>query len=155
LSFAESQKIGVSYQILFNTIAPEEMQIDVVKQGWKATESAVKKIVDTAGSVRSKTIILVVPHFLQLRPEVESIARELAYPIEVDYGELRIEKMGRELGVPVVKLKDVFEQELDVVLPYVDGHFNRAAHRRVGDHLADEIVRNFPEFFSRTGGPAK
>ncbi|MCB0207985.1 MAG: SGNH/GDSL hydrolase family protein [Anaerolineae bacterium] len=138
------------YYYLFNTFTPPEHQLDIVKEGWQATEQAISQIIKTAQDNRSKTLILVVPHTQQLSPFISQWKQDLPYPIDPKYAEDRIQAYVQPYDVPVIRLIDSFEGNHNVVQPYLEGHFNIETHTLVAKMLASTIVQRFPESFSQS-----
>lgn len=147
LGFTQDYKQPSRHLFVYNTFAQPDHQLDLIKEGWEATDQAIIKIITTAQANQAKPIILVIPHLKQLDPVVDRWVPNLPFPVDPKYAESRIQQTVQPYDVPVIGLIDTFENNMDIVNPYLEGHFNAETHILVGDILAGEIVKQFPEYF--------
>jgi len=134
--------------LLFNTFAEPEHQLAMVREGWRATEVAITNIQAITSANDTELIILVVPHENQLPPRVESISKRLNFDIDPLYAEKRIAQLVKGDHVSVIGLVDSFRTHSDVVIPYLEGHFNLATHDLVAGILERSIRQVFSSSFA-------
>lgn len=133
---------------LLNTFAPPEFQLDMVREGWSATEAALSRIVDTTNRIDAELLVLIVPnapHYQDI--PVRHWKERVSFPFGPYYAEHRIQNLLAPEGVPVVALIDEFKRSQSTVIPPLRGHFNVATHALVADALSVEIKKLRPSDF--------
>lgn len=136
--------------ILFNTFAAEKDQLEMIRQGWAATEAAIDRVHETVVGGGARLMVMVVPHPHQLKHRFPKRQENLPYVADPRYAETRLRRHLGDRAASFVELVDLFEANLPVVLPYVDGHLRVSAHQLVADVLAAEVARLFPNRFHRS-----
>ncbi len=135
--------------ILFNTFAAEEDQLEMIREGWAATEAAIDRVHATTAQGDARLMVVVIPHAHQLKHKFPKRQEHLPFVADPRYAEARLRRHLDDRAASFVELVDVFEADLRAVLPYVDGHLRVGAHELVADLLAAEVVRLFPDRFDR------
>lgn len=134
--------------ILMNTFADDEQQLDMIRLGWGATEAAMLAIGGHCRALGAELVIVVVPHARQLEPVHSRISGQLPFPYDPHSAELRIARLMGEQAV-VIPLITLFEQHFRRVYPYLQGHFNPAAHALLAEILDERVAE-----LVATEGPA-
>ncbi|MDY6971274.1 MAG: hypothetical protein SV775_02985 [Thermodesulfobacteriota bacterium] len=145
ISFYDYQLYSAAASILSNTFAEPEYQFPFIREGWKVTDHAIRKIVSVAEDVGIPVIVLVFPSEIQFPPKYAICLNELPFPIDRYYPGRRIADLLRSYNVPVLTFIDRFEESLYEVTPFIDGHFNAAAHEIVANILAEVVGEVLPE----------
>jgi hypothetical protein len=124
------------------TYAPTNQQVAPINQGWSTTEKVIKKISDLANQRNIKLIAMVVPfEFAIGNANWASFCDDKSAGVQLikDYPEERLDVLFNRIRIPSVLLLNKFEKQADEVLPYVDGHLNRAGHKLAAKELYEEI----------------
>ncbi|MEM1177512.1 MAG: hypothetical protein AAGM22_04155 [Acidobacteriota bacterium] len=125
---------------LLNTFTVRPEQFDIIKVGWDATDIAIRRFAKLAEGRGAELLVLVTPHNSQILPEVVDFKKNVPFNINRHYAEMRIRNLVEDLDhVTVIEMVKLFEDNRSVVLPFVQGHFNRPTHELVADRLAQAI----------------
>ncbi|MEO1367281.1 MAG: hypothetical protein AAFX50_08885, partial [Acidobacteriota bacterium] len=125
---------------LMNTFTVRPEQFDVIKVGWDATDIAIRRFAKLVDGRGAKLLVLVTPHSSQILPEVVEFQKRVPFRINRHYAEKRIQNLLADMDhVTVVDMVQFFEDHREIVLPYLQGHFNRPTHGLVADRLAEAI----------------
>lgn len=127
--------------IMMNSLAPPGQQMAVIRDGWAATEAAIRRIGAIARAEEAKFMALVIPHVRLLDGSLQDLRSRVPYRIDQRYPEERISAVLADSAVPVIELADVFENNLEVVLPIPAGHLNRATHALMAEILLPEVEK--------------
>lgn len=130
--------------LLFNSLSYDPEQFELVRQGWKATDMSVRRMVNLSKARKAEMLVMVVPHLEQLKPHTAKL-KKLPFKVHPTYGERRLRKLLEKDDVPVLGLVDTFEAHIDTVAPYLEGHFNRPTHHLVAELLEQEVLRLFAD----------
>jgi len=127
---------------LLYTYVSDQDQPEVISQGWKITEKILEKMALLCRERNIQFIPIVVPFEACVRPQSwRKFASGYSSPKMIpDYPERRLGSFFDHLGVPGVLLKEPFEQNSDVVLPYIGGHFNSEGHRVTCEAIYSKMV---------------
>ena len=131
--------------LLFNALTYDPEQFELVRQGWKATDMSVRRIANLSKRRKAKMMVVVIPHIDQLAPHNEKL-KKLPFTVRPTYAEDRLAKLlEKETEIPVVPLVEPLEANMDIVWPYLEGHFNRPTHHLVAELLEQEVLKLFPD----------
>ncbi|HSE40300.1 MAG TPA: hypothetical protein VLH08_05995, partial [Acidobacteriota bacterium] len=131
-------KAGFKVHPELYTYAQPDKQIVPITNGWNITESIIEKMKRLTKQRHIKLIAMIVPfEFCIGDSNWNAFRADEASGLELinDYPEKRLVVFLNRMNIPSVVLLDVFEKHADEVLPYVDGHLNRAGHRIAADEL--------------------
>ncbi|RZB38074.1 MAG: hypothetical protein SRB2_00420 [Desulfobacteraceae bacterium Eth-SRB2] len=145
VSLYDSPLYSALASILLNTFAEPKYQLPFIRDGWEATDHAIKQIYVIAEKARIPIIVLVFPGELELSPKYAKWRNRFPFPVNRHYPGQRIAAVLRPYNVPLLTFIDTFEECPDKVIPYIDGHFNAAAHEIVANLLVNVIRNVLPE----------
>jgi hypothetical protein len=137
--------------INLNTFAPPDQQLEVIREGWAATEQALREIHRTARECDAKLLILVIPHQHELSYNLDTWRQRLPFAIDPASSHERLRNLFAGTDVEVVSLLPTFNDHTREVVPYLQGHLNPAAHRIVAETLAARVAVLFPDSFPYYG----
>ena len=111
-------------------------------KGWEVTEKILEKMASWCRERNIQFIPVVVPFEACVGPRNwKSFVAGTALPKMVpDYPEERLGRLFVRLDVSGVLLKEPFERNIDVVLPYIGGHFNAEGHRVTAEAIYSKMV---------------
>src|SRR5207237_10917086 len=114
----------------------------IVANGWQVTEKILEKIASWCSERNIQLIPVVVPFEACVGPKNwKSFASGSSPPKMIrDYPERRLGRLFDRLSLPAVLLKEPFERNIDVVLPFIGGHFNPEGHRVTADAIYSKMV---------------
>lgn len=139
----------ISVPANFNAFAPPAEQLDVIREGWTATERALQEMHRLARGAGARMIVLVVVHQHELVVEVDRWRQRLPFHYEPELAHERLARLFAGTDVEVVSLLDTFNGRVHEVYSYLQGHFNPAAHQIVAEVLAARVMELFPGSFPR------
>ncbi|MGH7151516.1 MAG: hypothetical protein ACREIU_12500 [Planctomycetota bacterium] len=131
---------------LINAFSREEDQIRPVAEGWRITERILEEMARSCRTRGVALCALVLPHDQHVGKGGEDLDASLrgatrwkdgdavALP-DVDYPERRLEAFFRRAGIPLARMKPVFDRHAEEVLPSRSGHLNSAGHRLTAEAL--------------------
>lgn len=123
-----------------NTFSPPAQQMPAVAEGWQATLQTLRRVERLVHKRGAKLVVLVIPHGRQLSRVLHRRAVEMPFEIDPAYAEKELTAALDGTPARVVPLLDQFEEHLDTVFPFVDGHLNIATHDLVAERLFQELV---------------
>ena len=123
------------------TYVPDQEQPEVVAKGWRVTEKILEKMNSWCKERNIQFIPVVIPFEACVGAKNwRSFASGSSPPMIQDYPEKRLGRLFDRLGLPAVLLKEPFERNIDLVLPYVGGHFNAEGHRVTAEAIYSKMV---------------
>jgi len=127
---------------LLYTYVSDQKQPDVVAKGWEVTEKILEKMTCWCRERNIQFIPVVVPFEACVGSKNwKSFTSGSSLPKMIqDYPEKRLGRLFVRLGLPAVLLKEPFERNVDVVLPYIGGHFNAEGHRVTAEAIYSKMV---------------
>ena len=133
--------------ILFNTYSNNCDQFDFIKVGWTATEKSLQMICEKVRELNIPILVVFMPHDFLLGEKYANLQKSLPFSIDRHYPENRLKRIITPYKIPSISLIDIFEDNIDKVLPFIDGHLNKNAHRIISDILAKKVIDMLPEYY--------
>ena len=135
------RRLGFRELPIFETFVPGADQLPVMSRAWQTTDSLLK-LVDKACRERGiQWFPVIFPHEIQLRSKWPDFERTIPrIKASRDYPDRRLGELAGSLGTTSVSLLPTFDEHDGEVLPYVDGHLNRAAHQLVAQTIYAAMV---------------
>jgi len=127
---------------LLYTYVSDEYQPEVIAKGWRITEKILEKMAVLCQEKMIPFIPVVAPFEACVGARNwQAFGSNYPPPKMIqDYPEKRLTRLFDKLRVPVILLKDPFEQNIDAVLPYIGGHFNAEGHRVAAEAIYSKMV---------------
>ncbi len=120
----------------------DEEQHPVVAKGWWITEQILQKMASLCRDRSIQFIPVVVPFEACVGPRWKSFSKGFPRQKMIqDYPEKRLGRFFDRLGLAAVLLKETFEQNIDVVLPYSGGHLSPGGHRVAAEGIYAKMVQ--------------
>ena len=127
-------------QPLLQTFAADKDQAPAIVQGWRITERLIQRMATMCRKKGIRFLVMVVPFEGRLPSVWETFHKEQPPPAMIrDYPETRLGQLCKQLEVPAVLLRPLFDPRSEV-LPYIDGHLNPQGHRVAAEALLDAMA---------------
>jgi len=128
-------------QPLLQVFADDKDQAPAIVNGWGITERLIQRMATTCREKSIRFLLLVVPFEGRIPSAWDAFHKEQPPPAMVrDYPETRLARLCKRLEIAAVMLRPTFDQQADVILPYIDGHLNPEGHRVTADALLDAMA---------------
>lgn len=125
-----------------NVFADPAQQFPFIKRGWAATDEAIRRIAEHAKALGIPLVVAVIPSESELLRKANNFSQMFGYTEQYEYAEQRI----RALLAPypqaaVPALSAPFMAKRAELIPYIDGHLNKAGHEIVAEEVTKELEK--------------
>ena len=125
-------------EILLYTYVNDRQQIPKIATGWRVTEKIIGKIVELSQNMKIAYLPIIIPFEGRADKKVwDGLVRSNPKEPQMiqNFPEKRFADFFEKLGIQPILLMSIFQQNEDVVLPYIDGHLNLEGHRLVAESI--------------------
>lgn len=132
---------GLPGDPLLFTYARDGAQIGPVSKGWQITELILQKTEEECRKRGIPWVPVVIPFEARVGPGWDRFAQSFTnIEMEQDYPEKRLGRLFRQMGVPHVFLKPVFEEHSEAFFPGRGGHLNPVAHQLAAQAIHEALA---------------